>query len=119
MVKNRQTSIQFLLNFTLVPAIPYETLSQLQETPSLNTSLDHFQSVEVGNAQIIQEIVYKSPTEEITQTFSNNETVYLDNIPDIEDFDNQNLLIIEDPVKLVYLSIYSLIRQLILNPIIK
>jgi len=118
MVKNRQTSICFFLLY-LVPAIPFETLSQLQESAVLNDSLDYFQSVEVENAQIIQEIVYNSPTEKSTQTFSNNETIDLDNIPDMEDFENQNLLIAEDPVKLVYLSIYSLIRQLILNPIIK
>jgi hypothetical protein len=81
-----------------VPAIPYETLSQLQDSPVLNDSLDHFQSVEVENVQIIQEILCNSSIEETSQILSYFEPDNLDDIPDMEDFENQNLLIAEDPV---------------------
>lgn len=92
--------------FLLVPAIPYETLSQLQESPILNDSLDYFQSVEVENVQIIQEILSNNSTEESSQIISNFEPDSLDDIPDMDDFETQNLLITEDPVNTKYLLFF-------------
>ena len=83
-----------------MPAIPWETLSMLQECPSYNDLLDHFQSVEVENAQFIQEITNFNLTDEPIKTIPNCDPIDLDYIPDIEDFENQNLLISEDPVNL-------------------
>lgn len=76
----------------------------MHENHDFNDSLDQFQNIETGNGQIIQEIVCHSVTEEIT--INNNGLVDLDNIPDLEDFENQNLLITDDPVNIVYLYFY-------------
>lgn len=92
--------IQFTWIFAiLVPAIPFETLSQLQESSDVNDSPDYFQSVEVENSEVIEEIIH-SPTEITgTQVYSNNEPEDLDDIPDMDDFENENLLLTDDPVK--------------------
>ena len=58
--------------------------------------MDYFQSVNVEISQIIQEISPISP-EAIGGT-ADLEFEDMDDIPDIEDFDNQNLLLTEDPV---------------------
>lgn len=82
----------------LVPAIPFETLSQLQESSDTNDAPDYFQSVEVENSEIIEEIIHSPIEENGTQIYSNNELNDLDEIPDMDDFENENLLLTEDPV---------------------
>ena len=84
----------------LVPAIPYETLSQLQESSDFVDSTDHFQSVEVENSDIIEEIIH-SPIESTgAQKYFKNEFTDHEEIPDMDDFENENLLLAEDPVYL-------------------
>lgn len=80
----------------IVPAIPPETISLLQESSDPNDSLDYFQSVDVDIPQIIQEISQNAA--EIVEESIDYEAEDLDDIPDMEDFDNNNLLITDDPV---------------------
>ena len=80
----------------VVPAIPPETLSQLQESCDKNDALDYFQSVNVEIPQIIHEI--SQNTNEVTEDSDDFCADDLDDIPDMEDFDNQNLLVTNDPV---------------------
>ncbi len=77
----------------LVPAISPETLSQLQESSEMNDALDFFQNIDVQVPQIVEEINIE------TITLDTNEVENFDGIPDIEDFENENLLITDDPVQ--------------------
>lgn len=96
--RNGKSKGKLLLSLIIivVPAIPPETLSQLQESCDKNDALDYFQSVNVEMPQIIHEIsqISNEVTED-TDDFSTND---LDDIPDMDDFDNQNLLVTNDPV---------------------
>lgn len=87
-----------------MPAIPYETLSMLQETSDTNDSLDYFQSINFEIPQIIQEIAQSNP--DVVGDSIDYETEDLDDIPDMEDFENQNLLVTDDPVNLTKLKCY-------------
>ena len=96
----------FTFNYTLlVPAIPPETLSQLQESCDKNDALDYFQSVNVEIPQLIHEISEnKSEVFEESVDYGEDD---LDEIPDMEDFDNQNLLVSNDPVSLILTIVCS------------
>jgi hypothetical protein len=52
----------------------------------------------VENSEIIEEIIHSPIEENVTQIYSNNELNDLDEIPDMDDFENENLLLTEDPV---------------------
>lgn len=79
-----------------MPAIPHETISLLQESSDSNDALDYFQSVNAEIPQIIQEIIQTTP--EIVEDILDYGTEDFDDIPDMEDFNNQNLLVTDDPV---------------------
>lgn len=97
--RNGTSSFDFhihLIALFVVPAIPYDTLTQLQESSEHNDSSDYFQSVGLDKVQFIEE-VFHSPVSKQTaiavESFDDSE-----DIPDIEDFEDQNLLITNDPV---------------------
>lgn len=82
---------------TLVPAIPPETLSKLEEDQESSDSTDDFQNVRLGNLQQIQELT--DYLQKLKSGSLTNEDSDPDNIPDIETFNEQNIIISEDPVR--------------------
>ena len=79
-----------------MPAIPFETLTQLHETDGETESVDFFQSIELDKVQYIEEVYQNSVIKQEPldiESIEDNE-----NIPDIDDFEDQNLLLTNDPV---------------------
>lgn len=76
----------------------------LQETSDTNDALDYFQSINFEIPQIIQEIAQSNP--DVVEDSIDYETEDIDDIPDMEDFENQNLLVTDDPVNLTKLKCY-------------
>ena len=111
--------IDLLLTSCIVPASPPETLSQLQESTEINDSLDHFQSIEVEIPQIIGEM--DNSQFEISSIQIEPEN--FDDIPDMEDFDaDNNLIIANDPVSLnlhiLYITIFLKFNLIVLVSIL-
>lgn len=106
--KNGKTSTYNyrLILSVLVPAIPPEMLSKLQESSEISDSPDHFQNIDVELSQIIEEIKTNGAETTVSVT---NEPENFDDIPDIEDFENENLLITNDPVNLLIISFFILL----------
>ena len=89
--------IDFLL---LVPAIPFDTLTQLQETDDGNISSDFFQNVDLDKVQFIEEVNQSIVHNQVSLTDESN--FDNENIPDIEDFEGQNILLTNDPVNFIH-----------------
>lgn len=86
----------------LVPAIPSDTLSQLNESlVDNNSSSETFQSVSFDITDIIQEITYINPDTSLSHNYSENS----DEIPDMDDFHSDNLMLANDPVSFTDLYI--------------
>lgn len=88
----KKFKIKYFILFFQVPAIPYETLTQLQESDENNDSTDYFQSIELDKVQFIEEVFPSSAAKKSVHSHDDED------IPDIDDFNDQNLLINNDPV---------------------